>query len=422
VSARTLITGVTVWDGTGAAPRENAAVLVDDGRITAVDSAQELSAANDVEIVDGDGAFVMPGLVNMHVHLTFMYLRGDTTAQFRRSLVDLVLHATRICRVLLAQGITTARDMGGPDGVPLAIRDAVAAGQIPGPRLVVCGRPISTHGGHAWPLCVEASGPDAFREAARGQLKAGADFVKVMASHDPWRPVWTSGEYTRPELDEAEARAAYAVAESWGAGTACHVMGSEAIGRVLRAGARILDHGQYLTSALAEEMARLGASLVPTLSSYDRQTMHPRFERGPVWNEEHQHLLAGHAAAMRAALGAGVRLLVGTDSVGAYAEEVELLRAAGASPTDSLLACTRWPAEALGLGEEIGTLAPGHAADLVLLDHDPLLDPRALESVSAVMKGGELFSPSTLTSAEGRDGGPGLDELARCPEPTGALT
>jgi imidazolonepropionase-like amidohydrolase len=195
-------------------------------------------------------------------------------------------------------------------------------------------------------------------------------------------------------------------------------MGSTAIRRVVESGVDIIEHGQYLTPELAREMARRGVAYTPTLSSYDTQTMHPRFVRGQAWKTAHDELLAGHAGAIAAALDAGVRILNGTDSVGCYAEEVELLREAGMSAVDSLLACTRYPAEALAMAADVGTVEEGKRADIVILEEDPLADPYALEAVALVLKGGRAYSPSELTYFE-RVTRPewNMVELARHPAP-----
>ena len=138
-------------------------------------------------------------------------------------------------------------------GIALALREAINRGDMLGPRIIACNQPICATGGHASEVCVEADGADNVRHAARTQLKLGADFIKVMASHDPYPMPWD--EQTRAELTLEEIRAAYEEAHKWGKKAACHVMGKVALRNVIEAGADIIDHGTYLDDKLAQLMA-----------------------------------------------------------------------------------------------------------------------------------------------------------------------
>lgn len=394
-----LIVGARLFDGRSDDIVDDAAIEIDDGRITRVGRRPDFGDVPAAEtIVDASGLFVMPGLINMHEHLIFRAAVGLPGDALGRTAADLTIHAVRVAAVALAQGITTVRDMGAKYGIALAVRAAVESGAIPGPRVIACNSAIRITGGHGF-QAVEADGADGFRAAARAQLAAGADFIKVMASHDPWR--MPGAEQTRPEATVDELRAAFEAAHDWGRPAASHVMGSVAIARVLDAGVQVIDHGHYLTEALAERMAATGIFLTPTLSAYGVQTLHPRFGRGGAWATAHEVLREGHASGMRAAVGARVRLLVGTDSVGCYAEEVDLLRRAGVSPIESLRACTSNAADALGRSADLGAVAPGMAADLVALRGDPLADPYALESPAWVVRSGRRYEPELLTYAAG---------------------
>ncbi len=409
-----LIIGARIFDGRSDTIIEDAAIEVQGGRIGRLGRTADFGVTPTADaIIDAAGLFVMPGLINMHEHLTFRGSVGPPAATLGRTAAELTIHAVRVAAVALAQGITTVRDMGAKHGIAVAIRSAVQAGSIPGPRVISCNSAIRITGGHGY-QAVEADGADGFRAAARAQLAAGADFIKVMASHDPW-PM-PGEEQTRPEATVEELRAAFDAAHAWGKPAGCHVMGSIAISRVLDADVQIIDHGHYLTDPLAARMAARGVFMTPTLSAYGTQTMHPRFQRGAAWGEAHGVLRRGHAAAMRAAVGAGVRFVVGTDSVGCYAEEVDLLRRAGVSPVESLRACTSNAAAALGLGGEIGTLAPEMSADLVALGSDPIADPYALEEPAWVMRAGRRYDPDQLAPTQAAAGG-SLPELVRAVQP-----
>jgi len=407
---RTVIENGVVFDAVTPGTRPATVVLEDDRIADVLDGHHALDAAHRI---DASGRTVMPGLVNMHAHLSFMYAVGHPREFVLRPDHLLYAHAFRMSRVLLAQGITQVRDMGGPRNIHLHVRDLIRAGVVVGPRVVACGEPLVATGRHAYAICEEADGPDGVVAAVRNQFKQGADFIKLMASDDPV-PADEHGSHTRPGYSPQEVAAAYDEVRRHGAMAACHVMGEDAIRAVLDAGADVIDHGHYLTPELARRMAADGTYLTPTLSSYDVQTAHPRFDRGATWAVDHAPLLDGHRSALRAALDAGVRILIGTDTVGCFAEEVALLREAGMAPGDSLLAATRWAYEALGVADEVGTVEAGKRADLAIVGADVLGDPYALEDTAGVVIGGVHHTTQSLISTESQVQ-PDLWALARAP-------
>lgn len=412
-SGTLLIHGATMFDGVADDVRADVAIRIDGSRIETIGRTAEFGDERPGAEVDGRGLFIMPGLINMHEHLIFRGTVGPPAAALGRGTPELTIHAVRVAATALAQGITTVRDMGTKHEIALRIRDAIGAGHVLGPRILACNSAIRVTGGHGY-QAVHADGAAEFQRAARTQLAAGADFVKVMASHDP-TPM-PGPEPTRPECTLEELRAAFDVAHDWGKHAGCHVMGATAISRALDAGADVIDHGHFLTAEQAARMARDHITYTPTLSAYNVQTMHPRFKRGPAWKEAHDALKSGHVAAMRTAVDAGVKMVVGTDSVGCYAEEVDLLRQAGVGIMESLRACTSNAARALGLDKEIGTIAVGRCADLILLRADPRADPYALEQVELVIRNGRAHRPADLTYADALlPPGVSLSSLVRSP-------
>ncbi len=394
---RTHITDGTIIDGTGSAPQTGLAVGLEDGHIKAVAAAGQFGSdwsGPDVQVIDATGQTIIPGLINMHDHLAMRDLIGNPIWVVEAGVVELTLNAVRNSLTALRRGWTTIRDLGAPFGIGLKMRDLIAAGRLPGPRVVACGAPIVVTGGHGWPICLEADGPDAVRQAARQQLKEGADYIKVMASGDPH--AMPGFEQTIPEMSLPEIRAAFEEAQLRGKPTATHCMGTIALANVLEAGVDTVEHGFYLNDELAERMARQGASLDPTLSSYGIQTVNPKRQRGEKWNADHQVLLQPMRDAFEAALRNDVRIVVGTDTGGFFAEELALMREYGMAPMATLVAATLNAAEAMKMGDRLGSIDEGKIADLVILGSDPLADPYAIEDVVWVIKDGVALRPDEI--------------------------
>jgi imidazolonepropionase-like amidohydrolase len=391
-----ILKGGTLIDGRGGLPISNTDVLLEGKRIEAVGKAGDFdSFSQDAVLIDITGKTIMPGLINMHEHLTYKEAFGNPMKFLEKeSVIGLTLFGVQTLLKLLRRGVTTIREMGEMHGIALHLRDKVEAGYLPGPRVISCNQPISCTGGHASIINVLADGPDAIRRAVREQMSLGADFVKVMASHDPW-PM-PGPQKTRAELTVPELSAAFDEAHRWGKKTACHCMGEDAIRNVIEAGVDVIDHGIYLNDELAELMAAKGIFLTPTYSAYHKQTLNPKFMRGEKWVEEHRPLAEAQPESVAAAIRAGVKIINGTDSVGNYAEEVDLLRQTGMDSMKSLLACTSWAAEALGWDDLIGTIEPGKLADIVVLNGDPLDDPYALDKVDLVIKEGNVYNPQDI--------------------------
>src|SRR2546428_5713137 len=257
---RTILTGALLVDGTGAPPVAGRAVVVEQGRISAVVSTSEAPSGTTLRL---DGLTLLPGLVNMHVHLCFGG-EADPAASLQRDPQALtVIKAALRARQTVEAGVTTVRDLGGREYAELSVRDAIRQGLIPGPRVLCAGKGICMTGGHGWNLIGrEADGPDDARKAVREQLKAGADVIKIFATGG----VMTPGvEPNSAQLTLDEVRAAIEEARKAGRRTAAHAMGGDGIANCLEAGITTIEHGVFLTEALCARMARDGVALGPTL-------------------------------------------------------------------------------------------------------------------------------------------------------------
>ncbi|MFC4588581.1 amidohydrolase family protein [Sphaerisporangium corydalis] len=396
-----VIVNCTVVDGRaceGTGPVPDAAVLVQGERVAAVGPREQvLRRAGDLRRVDLGGAYLTPGLVNMHTHLSLSLpgRGGDGVKDMGPH--DLALYMADGARRTLACGVTTVRCVAEKDHADFALRRAIEAGRAAGPRIFTAGRALVSTGGHGHEGTdtLECDGPDGFRRGARSQIKAGADLIKVMISGG------IAGEHERmdtPQLFPDEMAAVLDTAHAWGRKVTAHAGPAPAIAQAVELGLDCVEHGYELTPEVAAAMAARGTALVPTLlvtrcaSFFDELGV-------PEWMRA-RSLAAGprHLAGYAMALAAGVTVLLGSDmppfwpfeGTNATVRELEHMSEAGLGPAAALRAGTLGPARWLGADADIGTVEPGRYADLIAMDADPLASASAFRSVRWVMKGGEI--------------------------------
>jgi imidazolonepropionase-like amidohydrolase len=394
-TTRTIVTARAMLDGTGSAARSDVAIVIEDDRIAAIESAgatKTLTSATTV--VDGGSLTVVPGLINMHAHLDSMC--GPDFAITARLATEgaSALAAAHNAWVTVRSGVTTVRDLGNPFAVAIAVRDAIERGLLRGPRIIAAGRLICMTGGHGWYIGIEADGPHEMRKAVRENLKAGADCIKVIATGGVLSP-GVEVEHSQLELDELEV----AVSEAHRAGrrVAAHAIGADGVKNALRAGVDTVEHGCYLDAEAIALFLSMNAVYVPTLSAPHWLREH-RAELPPYAARKTDAVYQAHRESFAAALKAGVRIAAGTDAGtpfnhhDLFAHELRLMHELGMSAEDVLLSATSRAAAALGLEAECGTLAPGRSADIVLVDGDPRSDVRALERVRMVFARGRAIA------------------------------
>jgi imidazolonepropionase-like amidohydrolase len=385
-----ILRGATLIDGTGAPPVRDRAVVVTDRRISSIVADRP---PRDGAVLDLGGLTLLPGLVNCHVHLC---LSGD--ADPSRTLTDESYAATVVNAVVRARrtveaGVTTVRDLGGREYAEIAVRDAVRAGLVPGPRILCAGRAVCITGGHGWRLLGrQADGPDDLRRAVREQLRAGADVIKLIATGG----VMTPGVDPRAaQLTLEELRAGVDEAHRARRRAAAHAMADEGIAWCLDAGIDTIEHGVFLTEALAARMATQGTALVATLVA-----PHAVVEGGLAAGipefavTKSLALRERHLESFRLALRAGVTIAAGTDAGtplnphGTIVPELALMVGAGMAPLQALRAATSVAAQVLEIAADTGSIAPGLAADLIAVEGDPATDIKALDAIRLVIADG----------------------------------
>ena len=376
---------------------ENATVLVEDGTILKVVQ-NSLHIPKDNQKISLEGRTLLPGFIDAHIHICMDGSPDPMTACLSEPPTITALKAAESARRTLMAGITTVRDMGGNGGIDFGLRQAIDSGLIPGPRMLVSGRLICMTGGHGWQVGREANGPDEVRQAAREQVKAGADIVKLMATGGVLTPAVEPGS---EQFTEEELRAGVEEAHKAGKKTATHAMGTRGIKNALRAGIDSIEHGVYLDDETVSMMIERNIPLIPTISAlYNIETR--GIEAGiPAFAvEKTLKVKPYHLESIRMAREAGVVVAAGTDAGtpfnqhGANLAEIKLLvDYGGFSPMGAIEAGTGVAARVLGLEKELGTVAEGKVADLVMVEGNPLENIDALldpDSICLVMQGGKI--------------------------------
>ena len=403
----TVIRAGTLIDGKSDKARRDQVIVIRGKRIESVSDAATAKIPDGATVIDLSKETVLPGLIDSHTHI---FLQGEDPAQggydaniLTAPLALRAARATVAARRALEQGFTTLRDVEteGAGYGDVGIKQAIEAGYIPGPRLLVVTRAISTTGGY--PLEGYApelempkgaqivDGPVEARKAAREQLDHGADWIKVYMTHRSW--VGKNGELvSQPTLTVEELRAVVDEAHGWGKKVACHAYGGMGLQRALDGGCDSIEHGLDISDAQIAQMLKQGTWYVPTLSVY-----YTDWAAADTPGGQRDRLRAStHEVSYKKALKAGVKIVFGTDMGGIpwtepIAQEFPRMVEFGMQPMDAIQSSTSRAAVMLDMEGKIGVVAPGAFADLVAVGGDPLHDIKALESMRFVMKDGVVF-------------------------------
>ena len=399
-----------LFDSVSGKLTDHGVIVVSGSRILAVGNNAKIPA--DAAVIDLGDTTLLPGFIDAHVHLSGesgpnWYL--DFYDGIMRFPAEQALYGAHYAKVTLEAGVTTVRDLGSEDFVALGMRNAIRAGMIPGPRMLVANYAIGSTGGHAdqdpypperiavaGPVKGVCNGPDECRTAVRYQLKYGADVIKFMPSGGV---LSLSDPVDNPQLTQEEMNAIVSEAHGWGRKVAAHCHGDRAAKMAIAAGVDSIEHGTFLQDDTLAEMKKKHVYLVATLFA-------------GAWGLEHidkfPPVIAAKARAAAAkaqqmfqhAVRIGVPIAMGTDAAvephGLNAREFSLMAKNGLSPAQALIAGTANGADLLGLADQVGTLTAGKLADIVAVAGNPLSELKATEHVVFVMKEGTVYvGPAT---------------------------
>jgi imidazolonepropionase-like amidohydrolase len=395
-----------LFDGKSDALQSNRVILVQGPRIVAAGA--DLSIPSGAEIIDLGDATLSPGFIDAHTHLT-----GESTDdwkqsfvdEFRRELAERAIESTVYARKVVEAGFTTVRDVGSNDLLDVGLRNAVARGLVPGPRMLVAVYALGARGGHAdetglrhdlWvreqgPAQGIAHAPDGFREAVRFQVKYGADVIKFCASGGV---LSLADEVDTPQLTPEEMTALVDEAHRLRKKVAAHCHGDRAARDAILAGVDSIEHGSFLSEETLALMKARGTTLVPTLLA--GEWLGGKLEKlPPEIASKAKAALAARSRMFRNALRLGVRVGFGTDSAvsphGINAREFALMTEMGMTPIAALKSATSVDAELLGITAKVGTIEPGKLADIIAMPGDPTADITATQRMVFVMKEGKTI-------------------------------
>jgi imidazolonepropionase-like amidohydrolase len=388
------IVGASVVDLESGRSIPNAVLLIDGERIKAVGPAGSVSVPEGADIIHADGKWLLPGLMNMHVHLGLKLPGAAGDALANETDVEEVLRMAGNSRLSLLSGVTTLRLVGEDHGTDFALRSAIERGEVMGPRIKTAGEVIVPTGGHG---SLEADGPYALAHVVRAQIKQGADWIKIAISGGISDP---RGSISAAPMTDEEMSTLIEVAHRNGIKVTAHNGSSEAAHQALKFGIDGFEHGYHLDLSVLQEMKAKGVWLVPTIVvtqpgalEFYRQIGSP-----PWYLERVRSTGVDHWAMLQNAIRLGVKIALGTDQhpfepndgTTATVAEAELYVKAGMTTLQALRSATVNPAKMIDMDKDLGGLQAGKYADVIAVSSDPLQDIHALRTIGFVMKGGTV--------------------------------
>jgi imidazolonepropionase-like amidohydrolase len=405
--AATLIHAGRVIDGLTDKVLTDHTVVVDAGKIVAIEPGFRTGGGGD-QVIDLKSGTLLPGLMDMHVHVTSEYSRTSEIDNFKENETDVAIEGVVYAERTLLAGFTTVRDLGDSFRASLGLRNAINKGMVPGPRIIAAGRTIASTGGHGdptngWSRRFPANpgpdegvinNPEEARKAVRQRYKEGSDTIKITATGGVLS-IAKSG--LNPQMTEAEIRAVVETARDYGFKVAAHAHGAEGIKRAARAGVDTIEHGTFMDDEGIKIMKERGTFYVPTISAgrwvFD-QAQDPTFFPSVV---RPKALQVGPQIqnTFGKAYKSGVKILFGTDTGvskhGENAKEFRYMVEAGMPAMEAIRSATSATAKFLDLDAQVGSVTVGKLAELVGVPGDPRADITVMERVNFVMKDGKVY-------------------------------
>ncbi len=404
---RTLIHAGRLIDATSDAVKTEMTIVIEKGKIISVVKGYLEGRADD-RIIDLRSKTVLPGLMDMHTHLAGQFEKGGYIKRFQDYPAETALAAVKYLERTLMSGFTTVRDVGGGEGVDLALRNAVRKGDIIGPRMFVAGKSLGVMGGHADPTngfredILGIPGPEegvvngveSARRAALLAIKRGGDHIKITATAGV---LSLASKAKTPQFTEEEIRVIVQTAADFGKKVAAHAHGAEGMKRAIRAGVASIEHGTFMDEEAMELMKKHGTYLVPTIiagRSVADSAAIPGFYH-PLVVPKAKALGPVISSTFAKAYKAGVPIAFGTDAGvfahGKNAKEFVYMVEAGMKPIEAIRSATYHGARLLGVEDSLGTIEKGKIADIIAVDENPLKNIATLMHVTFVMKQGVVY-------------------------------
>lgn len=406
IAQKTILHCGKLIDVTNSKVLSNYSVVIQDGKIADIKEGF-VKAESDDKVIDLKNKTVLPGLIDMHVHVESETKKGGVVDKFIMNPADIAFESLKYMQATLMAGFTTVRDLGG-SGVNISLRNAIAKGEVTGPRIFTAGKSIATTGGHADPTNGYRkdlmgspgpnegviNGPEDAYQAVRQRYKEGSDLIKITATGGV---LSQAKDGANAQFTEQEIKAIVAAAKDYGFKVAAHAHGAEGIKRAVRGGVHSIEHGTFMDDEAMQLMKQYGTWYVPTIIAgksvadsakipgYYTDIVRPKaLATGP-------QIQATFAKAYKA----GVKIAFGTDA-GVYAHgknwlEFVYMNEAGMPALETIRCATVYAADLLGASDQLGSIEKGKLADVIAVDGDPLADIKVMGKVKFVMKEGKVF-------------------------------
>jgi imidazolonepropionase-like amidohydrolase len=396
---RLVLANANIIDCVGERPIVGGSVVIERGRIAEVLERSRSADTRNADVMDLDGAYLLPGLWDVHIHPDYLAETGANVVN------QTIAFGQRLMEALTESGVVGVRCAGAAHFIDVAWKRAFDTGQYVGPRVFAAGHFLTSTGGHFLTSghALECDGPFGFVRAIREQIKNGVDHIKLNLTGGIMGPSWD--RHWQSFLLDEELEAAFAICRARGFRVMAHAANPEAVKQAVRLGAHSIEHGYILDQECVEQLRASKTWYVPTLAishltpdqatdPWEKRWVERRSMSADLC-ERADHASGEHREWFRRALAAGVRMALGSDIrplKEAALLELGLWVKHGATPRQALLAATRDAAELCGVGAELGTIQPGKLADLIVVDGDPLLDIANLRTLHLVFKEGRLVS------------------------------